>query len=201
MSKCMTFIVMSLTLASLSTPKGQERPNAIINALRNGGYVIVLRHARSPREMPDERTTHPDNLNRERQLDEVGRADAVAIGNAIRDLGVPIDRVLTSPAFRALETVRLAGFKPHVMDELGDRGQSMQGVTDGDAAFIRQLVLEPAGVANTILVTHLPNITRAFPDHAQGVDDGDALVFRPEKGAATLVGRIKVADWPRRKQS
>lgn len=200
MSKRMTFIVMSLTLAALSTPKAQEHPDAIIKALRNGGYVIVLRHARSPREMPDERTAHPDNSNRERQLDEVGRADAVALGNAIRDLGIPVGRVLTSPAFRALETVRLAGWlKPQVADDLGDRGQSMQGVTEGDAAFLRQRVLGPSGGANTILVTHLPNITRAFPDHAQGVDDGDALVFRPEKGAATLIGLIKVSDWGKRR--
>ena len=50
---------------------------------------------------------------------------------------------------------------------------------------------------NTILVTHLPNLTGAFPKLATGVEDGESLTFGPDgKGGATLVARVKIEDWP-----
>ena len=42
---------------------------ALVKALRQGGYIIVMRHASSPREAPDKQTANADNVNRERQLD------------------------------------------------------------------------------------------------------------------------------------
>jgi hypothetical protein len=46
-------------------------------------------------------------------------------------------------------------------------------------------------------VTHLPNITRAFPQLASGLADGEALIFGSDgKGGATLVTRIKIEEWP-----
>jgi hypothetical protein len=71
----------------------------------------------------------------------------------------------------------------------------MQGVTEVEGAWLRKRVTEPAPRTNTILVTHLPNITSAFPKDAEGVEDGDALVFAPGSSGATLLGRIKAADW------
>jgi phosphohistidine phosphatase SixA len=129
-------------------------------------------------------------------LDEVGREDATGIGMAMRTLKIPVGPVLTSPTYRARETVRLAGWTgAQTVPELGDRGRSMQGVTELEGAWLRKRVTEPAPGSNTILVTHLPNITSAFPKDAEGVEDGDALVFAAGSSGATLLGRIKAADW------
>lgn len=192
-------MVVLVAVALVSGPaRAQELTgSALVAALKRGGYVVVLRHASSPREVPDERTANPDNTARERQLDEAGRAAAAAIGKVLRDLAIPIGIVLTSPTYRALETVRFAQWQsPQNVPELGDRGQSMQGVTEADGAWLRNRVTQFPSGANTILVTHLPNITRAFPQFASGVDDGDALVFGPSGNGATVVARIEVADWP-----
>jgi hypothetical protein len=55
----------------------------------------------------------------------------------------------------------------------------------------------PSG-ANTILVTHLPNITGAFPQWASGLSDGETLVLGSDgKGGAALVARIKIEQWPK----
>jgi len=70
---------------------------ALIKALRQGGYVIVMRHASSPREVPNTQTANPDNVKLERQLDEAGRAGSVAMGRALRDLKIPVGEVLTQP--------------------------------------------------------------------------------------------------------
>jgi len=171
---------------------------ALVKALRQGGYVIVMRHTSSPREAPDKKTANADNLKIERQLDEEGRATATAMGKALRELKIPVSEVLASPTYRALETVRYAQLgNPRTYEELGDGGQSMQGGTDAQAAWLQKRVTQfPAG-SNTIVVTHFPNMTRAFPQWSSGLADGEALVFGSDgKGGASLVARIKIEEWP-----
>ena len=174
---------------------------ALVQALRQGGYVIVMRHASSPREVPDKQTANADNVKPERQLDETGRATAAAMGKALRELKIPIGEVLTSPTYRALETIRLAQWAaPKPAAELGDNGQSMAGGTEAQAAWLRKRVTQfPAGT-NTILVTHLPNLTGAFPQLAAGMADGEALIFASDgKGGAKVVARVRIEDWPKMK--
>jgi phosphohistidine phosphatase SixA len=168
----------------------------LIKALRQGGYVIVMRHASSPREVPTKQTADAGNVKLERQLDEAGRAGSVAMGRALRDLKIPVGEVLTSPTYRALETVRLAQLaNPRAQNELGDGGQSMQGVADTQAGWLRERVTHlPAGL-NTIIVTHMPNISRAFPAWG-AVEDGEAVIVG---SGGRVVGRIKIDGWPRLK--
>lgn len=169
----------------------------VVNGLRAGGFVLVMRHASSPREAPTRETARPDNSTLERQLDERGRTDATNMGQALRRLRIPIGEVLSSPTYRARETVRLAGLSnPVVVTELGDGGQSMQGVTDAQASWLRAKVgtLPPRG--NIILVTHLPNLSSAFPDWGPTVADGEMIVLGPDRqGRATVVGRVKIEEW------
>ena len=168
----------------------------LIKALGQGGYVIVIRHASSPREVPTKQTADAGNVKLERQLDEAGRAGSVAMGRALRDLKIPVGEVLTSPTYRALETVRLAQLaNPRAQTELGDGGQSMQGVADTQAGWLRKRVTHlPAG-SNTIIVTHMPNISRAFPAWG-AVEDGEAVIVG---SGGRVVGRIKIDEWPRLK--
>jgi len=172
--------------------------DALTKALQHGGYVILMRHASSPREIPDRKTANPDNTKPERQLDQTGRETAAAMGKAFRDLKIPVGTVLSSPTYRALETVRLAQFGvPKTFEELGDGGQSMAGTTEAQAAWLRSKVTEIPKGTNTLIVTHFPNINRAFPKESAGLEDGEALVFGSEGATgATLVARIKIQDWP-----
>jgi len=170
---------------------------ALVNALRQGGYVIVMRHTSSPREVPDKKSANPDNVKPERQLDEEGRTTATAMGKAVRSLKIPVGQVFTSPTYRALETVKYAQLgTPTPVPELGDNGQSMQGGTEAQAAWLKKAVTQFPSKTNAILVTHFPNIRGAFPQLTE-VADGEALVYGPDgKGGATLVGRIKIEEWP-----
>jgi phosphohistidine phosphatase SixA len=161
-----------------------------------------MRHASSPREVPDKQTANPDNTKPERQLDVEGRASATAMGNALRDLGIPIGAVLSSPTYRAIETVRYAQFgKPRTIPELGDNGLSMQGGTEAQAAWLRRQVTQFPEGANTLIVTHLPNLAGAFPDLAAGMADGEALIFAPGGkmkdgvGAEPRGARVKIEEW------
>src|SRR5687768_12850394 len=125
---CGTLIAGIALVTSVSG--AQSKPSAdLVAALRQGGYVLVMRHASSPRDVPTAQTAKADNPKLERQLDESGRAGAAAMGQALRDLKIPVGDVLSSPTYRALETVKFAQLaKPMPIPELGDGGQSMQGV-------------------------------------------------------------------------
>jgi len=171
----------------------------LVKALQRGGYVIVMRHASSPREVPDKQHANPDNAKPERQLDETGRATSAAMGKALRDLKIPIGEIFSSPTYRALETLRLAQLpNPKPTPELGDNGQSMSITNEAQAAWLQKAVTVFPSGTNTLLVTHFPNLTRAFPQDAMGVEDGEALVFGPDgKGGAKVVARIKIEDWPK----
>ena len=193
-------LLIVLTLLSMVRPASAQTlaGEALVQALRQGGYVLVVRHTSSPREAPTKASANPDNLKLERQLDETGRTTATAMGSALRRLKIPIGRVLTSPTYRASETVRFAQLpNPRIQAELGDGGQSMGGVTDAQTAWLKQEVLELPRGTNTILVTHLPNMAAAFPQETSGLSDGETLVFHADgNGGRTLVARIKIEQWP-----
>jgi phosphohistidine phosphatase SixA len=168
----------------------------LVNALRRGGYVIVMRHASSPRDLPDARTAQPDNASRERQLDAAGRAAATAMGEAFQRLTIPVTEVFTSPTYRARETVRLLGFNnPTLVDELGDGGQGMRGASSAQALWLQRIV-NTITPGNWLVITHQPNITAAFPS-LSNVADGESIVFRREAGSSSIVARVKIEDWPR----
>ena len=171
---------------------------ALIKSLQAGGHVIVVRHASSPRDLPDKRTANPDNTTLERQLDVNGRTTATAMGEALRRLKIPVGEVLTSPAYRARETARLARLpNPREVPEIGEGPQSMQGVTPAQTAWLQSKVKDFPRGTNTVLVTHVPNVSAAFPDVMPAAVEGEALVFSPDgKGGARLVGRIKIEEWP-----
>ena len=173
----------------------------LVTALQRGGYVILMRHASSPGTPPSPTEADADNIRHERQLDASGRASAQAMGTALRRLRIPVGKVLSSPAFRAVETARLAQLpSPQTFDELGEAGKSTgsdQGSTRG--AWIRSRVAQGPGLGtNTIIITHYPNITEAFANGATNLAEGEALILRPDgRGGASLVGRVKIEDWPK----
>lgn len=195
----MSVVATSVLLLTGAVDAQTLSGEALVKTLRQGGYVIVMRHASSPREVPDKQTANPDNIKPERQLDETGRTTATAMGKVLRELKIPIGEIFTSPTYRALETVRLARWSnPKPTPELGDNGQSMAGGTEAQAAWLQKIVTQFPSGTNTLVVTHFPNLTRAFPQQATGVDDGEALIFGPDgKGGAKVVARVKIEDWPK----
>jgi phosphohistidine phosphatase SixA len=193
---CLSAVFLGLCIAA----SGQTLTGAkLVEALQHGGYVIVMRHASSPQPPPTKESANPDNPKDERQLDERGIAMATEMGEAIRALKIPVGEVLSSPTYRALETIKSARLgEAHVVVELGENGKSMQVSSTAQAEWLRHRVTEFHNGTNTLLVTHSPNLTAAFLTDAVGVADGEALVFGPDgKGGALMVARIKIEDWPK----
>jgi phosphohistidine phosphatase SixA len=195
-------VTLVIALASCAAAAGPLLEGTQLTAaLESGGYVILMRHANSPGMPPDQGQAEPDNMSRERHLDEAGRASARAMGDAFRRLRIRVGEVVSSPTYRALETARLAQFPaPQSFDELGDAGNSMRpGATGTRGLWLRARVAKvPKPGTDTVIITHYPNIKEAFASDAQDLAEGEALIFQPDRhGAASLVGRVKIEDWPK----
>jgi phosphohistidine phosphatase SixA len=189
---------LALIVAAGAASSAQAPADAqLIDALRGGGLVIVMRHASSPREQPDAATANADNTSRERQLDRTGKDTATAMGAALRALKITVGAVLTSPTYRARETVKYIGLSnPTAVPELGDGGQSMAGASEAQAAWLRsRAATRPAAGTNTLIVTHSPNLSSAFPAWG-AVADGESVVVRPNGTSFEIVGRIPIERWP-----
>ena len=171
----------------------------LVTALRQGGYVIVMRHSTSPATRADATTAAPGNTRLERQLNENGHQTAKAMGEALRTLRIPVGDVLSSPTFRTRETVVDLGFgPPKTFLELGDgsQGYEMASFKDATPFLQAQAATIPRAGTNTIIVTHLPNLEFAF-ESASDVAEGEALVFRADGKLGQQVARIKIEEWPR----
>ncbi|HUZ13846.1 MAG TPA: histidine phosphatase family protein [Caulobacteraceae bacterium] len=200
MVKVVAMLCAVVALINSGAARADALPGpALVSALRQGGYVMLMRHASSPRTLPTASEADPDNVKLERQLDETGRDTARAMGTALKTLRIPVGAVWSSPTYRALETVRVAALPtPRTAVELGDGGQSMQATAANQSAWLARKVAEPPRVGtDTIIVTHMPNIMALFGQAVAGLADGETLVLRPDsKGGTEIVGRVKISDWP-----
>jgi hypothetical protein len=78
--------------------------SADLQALVKGGHVAVIRHGNAP---PGYGGAPPglrfDDCKTQRNLDDIGRGQARALGEAFRNHGVRVDRIVSSPVCRCLE--------------------------------------------------------------------------------------------------
>ena len=82
----------------------------LARALREGGYVLYLRHARTVKDWGDQVSPALDlsDCNTQRRLSTQGKMDAEMIGQGIKAAGIPIGDVISSEYCRAYNTADLA---------------------------------------------------------------------------------------------
>jgi phosphohistidine phosphatase SixA len=190
---CLAVCMLLVTSAPAQTAVAP----ALLKALQKGGNVIVMRHASSPLKPPTAATAARGNFSQERQLDEAGRKSAKDMGKALRDLNIPLGMVLSSKAYRALETALYMDVpEPKAYKELTDYGQAMQPVSPQQAAWLRELAQMPVTDKNMLVITHKSYIEAAFPQYAGNMADGEALVLgKDAKGVVVALGRIRIEEW------
>jgi len=185
----------AIWLTASAVALAQPAPT-VIAALKAGGLVLVMRHAHAPQQPPAPGDAAPGNTAVERQLDAQGAQDAAAVGRGLRAFASPVQSVLVSPAFRARQTAVQAGYASAVATpELGDNAQSMAGVTAAQARWLRAQIGTAPVAGNRLLITHAPNLTRAFPEWGDSVAEGEVVVLRPGPDGGTVVARVRPDQW------
>ena len=186
-------VACTLAIYSMALPAQGLSPEELVAELQAGGKIIVMRHASSPRELPDAASATPGNTSLERQLDEQGRRDAMAFGAALQRLGISIGQTGSSPAFRARETAYnagLGGLYPY--EQLSNEGMRESSAEKGE--WLRTQASSRPISGNRLMITHGPNISAAFPE-VGATSEGEALVFDPEVSNSKPIGRIAISEW------
>jgi broad specificity phosphatase PhoE len=179
---------------------------ALIIALRGGGYNIYFRHAPTDWSQDDHVAAVGDWIScdpaRMRQLSPEGRALARRIGAAIRHLDIPIGRVLASEYCRTRETARLMALGPvkATREIINMRVAALVGGRDAviDRAR-RALATPPQAGTNTVLVAH-GNLMLAATG-AYGGEAGAGIFLPQADGGVELVTQLGPADWERLAES
>jgi phosphohistidine phosphatase SixA len=196
----LAWLCASLALSSLPAAAQNTTPQADwISALRDGGYVIVFRHGATHQDQADTDPLNTDNVAKQRQLNDDGRALAKSIGESLRKLRIPVGQIHTSLFKRAIDTGTLMGFGDvKVSADYTEGGLVVTPIENNRrAAALRKLAgtMPPAGT-NMIVVTHKPNILDAFGKDWFDVREGEASVFKPDgNGGYKTVGRIQAGAW------
>ena len=172
----------------------------ITQVLRAGGLVIAVRHGATFPDQADTDPFHPDNIRAQRNLNDKGKALAKAFGDALRQTGVPVGKVYTSLFNRAYETAVLAGFTD--IEKTADITEGGLIVSPNEnnrraEALRKMLGVAPKAGANTVIITHKPNIVDALGKDWFDVKEGEASIFRPGNGSYTLIARVQMDEWPR----
>ncbi len=187
-------------LAGSALAQSKPTDGALVNALRGGGHVLVMRHCASDRDQGDTDPLNFKNIKKQRQLTDQGKASARAFGGWLRSIGAPIAEVVTSRFNRAYQTAILAGFsEPKTSADVTEGGIVVSANENARRAeAMRQLVtssLPPN--QNRLIITHKQNITEAFGKEWFEVKEGETSIFKLESGTYRLVARLQLDDWAR----
>jgi phosphohistidine phosphatase SixA len=192
-----------LPLAANSQPAASQ--TEWINALRQGGHVIVFRHGATYSDQADTDPLNPKNVAKQRQLNDNGRALAKSIGESMHKLKIPVAQVQTSMFQRAVDTGTLLGFGEVVASPDITEGGLVVPPMENDRrtqAFRKLVGVPPPAGGNIVIVSHKPNIMDAFGKDWFDVREGEASIFKPDgNGGYKLLTRVQAGDWAKLAQS
>jgi broad specificity phosphatase PhoE len=179
--------ILALLFAFIAFQAGAN--DELWELLRGGGQVVLIRHPLTEPGAGDPQGFRLEDCSTQRNLSEEGREHAKRIGEAFRLNRIPVERVLTSPWCRCVETASLAFGRAEISGALANlfgRSESRQKQLEELTAMAG----ERHSGANLVLVTHGATIlalTR-IP-----VSMGEIMVLTPQGGGRfALAGRFNV---------
>ena len=167
----------ALATAMATPAAGEELAGpTLLAALRQGGFVLYFRHARTDFSQDDTDLSDLSNCATQRNLSAEGRNQARLIDEGIAALAIPIGEVLSSELCRTRETAELAFGRTTLAPDLTSFGTAGSEAEEQEraAALRRLLATPPAPGTNTVLVGHLFNIQAAA---SISLAEGEAAIF------------------------
>ena len=170
-------------------------PLEVVDRLRQGGYVVFLRHAATDHSQRDRFGVPLTDCSGQRNLTEAGREQARSIGRAWHELEIPVGNVLASGYCRTRETAELAFGRATIVPALTGIPTERVGTYSGRVRALRRLLgARPGDGENLVIVGHIANLEAATRVE---IDEGDAAVFEPlGESRYRLVARVPASAWP-----
>jgi len=178
----------------LGVPGARAGEDAVWTAFAEDGVVALMRHALAP-GFGDPEAFRLDDCATQRNLDAAGRAQARAIGAAIRARGIEIDEVFTSQWCRCRETAALLDLGAVIEMPALNSFFAQRDQADPRTAAARDRIRALPATGRWIMVTHQVNI-RALTGLAPR--SGEIVLVRagqggPDGAGVTVLGRLMPA--------
>ena len=179
-------LVVLLTLsAGRALGDGEQH---IWAALRQGGKVILLRHAHIDIREGMGRLA-PGNCAVEVNLSARGVRQAKRIGEAFRAHGIAVGEVLTSPYCRSIDTGRLVFGRATAVQYLMPPGVVTESQAKLNDERVLQDILKHRGPSNLVMITHTLNIENIV---LEAVAMGEFFVLQPNGADFNVIGKIRM---------
>jgi phosphohistidine phosphatase SixA len=160
--------------------KTRPLTQTIVEQLRQGGYVIYMRHGNTDTSRPDQIHVDFNDCATQRPLSGKGRRVVAQIGKSIRKAKIPVGDVFSSPMCRAKETARITFGKDPSVNNLLRYTANMEDKEKYQALeTIRELVSKPVqGHTNRVIVAHSQNMM-ALIGYLPS-PEGTMVIFKPK---------------------
>ncbi len=109
--RALTALFLGIVILAASPPAGAVDEAELVERMRGGGHVLMIRHALAPGTGDPANFTLGDCAT-QRTLSDAGRAQARAIGDWLRQRGIRQARLYSSQWCRCLETADLLDLGP-----------------------------------------------------------------------------------------
>ncbi|WP_225984745.1 histidine phosphatase family protein [Noviherbaspirillum aerium] len=183
------FVSMVALFATLSLHGAAALADqALWPKLRQGGHVILMRHAVTVPGVGDPSSFALGDCSTQRNLSAQGRDDARQIGKLFRDKAIPVEEVWSSRWCRCIDTALIAFEGVKTMSMLDSIfNEDSKRAADRTADAMR--VIPRSGLkGNLVLVTHQQNIQALT---GESLSAGEMLVTKMGRdGRLELVGRM-----------
>ncbi|MEN0087090.1 MAG: histidine phosphatase family protein [Pseudomonadota bacterium] len=187
---CAGFAPLTIGARTIGLNDQAGATEALWRKLRDGGYTILLRHARAP-GTGDPRNFELGNCATQRNLDSRGRLDARKIGARMSASGAVVTEVLTSQWCRTTDTAELA-FENNEIEAFAPLNSFFRTPEreDEQTAAVLERIYSFNGIGNQVMVTHQVNITALTGERPR---EGTAVVVRPNAtfDAIETIGRLR----------
>ena len=197
MVRTLLVVAFAVGLVACGGDDGAQRrgPVEVVDRLREGGFVVFLRHAVTDHSQEDFPGAPLTNCAAQRNLNDAGRQQAEVLGRAWRALEIPVGDVLSSGYCRTRETAELAFGRFEIVPALTGIPSEAVGTYSGRVRALRRMLgTEPRDGENTVIVGHIKNLEAATKVE---IEEGESAIFEPLGDSRyRLVARIPASAWP-----
>jgi len=175
-------------LTSLIAAGASADQTEVIDRLKFGGHILMIRHALAPGS-GDPPNFEISDCSTQRNLDESGRTQARSIGMWLRSNGIKSAWIYSSQWCRCLETARLIDLGPvQELAALNSFYENIEGREPNLQALNQFISQQPVDGKLIILVTHFVTIAAIAET---GVSSGEGVLLELQKNMPyTVVGRL-----------
>jgi phosphohistidine phosphatase SixA len=182
-------LIRLLLLVVVALPAWAQPDAGLLGELRQGGFVLYLRHASTDFTQNDSAMKSYEDCASQRNLTDKGRQEARAIGEHVRRLEIPIGDVLASPFCRTVETARLAFGKARATNDV--RGGPAEA---SRYEALRKLLSAPVPRGTNLVISSHGNPFYALAGPPY-LAEGELAVVKPEGDRFSVIARIRPSDW------